>query len=131
MDDGCIPIIDPRTRDAGERWLIDTVHRLAKLAGLPAMPEIGIYESDEVNAFATSPSKSRSLIAVSSGLLRNMTSNEAEGVAGIGEQACLSKQFEKAFRYPAPYVAPFAFSSPTGPKANRSSWRHLGPRFLL
>lgn len=77
-----VTVIDPMTRDAGERWLIDTVHRLAKSAGLPAMPQVGIYESAEVNAFATGPSKSRSLVAVSSGLLRNMNSNEAEGVLG-------------------------------------------------
>ena len=44
------------------------------------MPEVGIYESPEVNAFATGPSKSRSLVAVSSGLLRSMRQDEVEGV---------------------------------------------------
>jgi heat shock protein HtpX len=44
------------------------------------MPEVGIYASDEVNAFATGPSKSRSLVAVSSGLLRSMRPDEVEGV---------------------------------------------------
>ena len=44
------------------------------------MPEVGVYESAEVNAFATGPSKSRSLVAVSSGLLRAMRQDEVEGV---------------------------------------------------
>jgi heat shock protein HtpX len=44
------------------------------------MPEVGVYESPEVNAFATGPSKSRSLVAVSSGLLRAMRRDEVEGV---------------------------------------------------
>ena len=44
------------------------------------MPQVGIYESPEVNAFATGPTKSRSLVAVSTGLLRSMNKNEVEGV---------------------------------------------------
>lgn len=62
--------------------LVNTVHRLSKAAGLPKMPEVGVYESPEVNAFATGPSKSNSLVAVSTGLLRNMTDDEVEGVLG-------------------------------------------------
>jgi heat shock protein HtpX len=54
---------------------------LTQKAGLP-MPEVGIYESPEVNAFATGPSKSRSLVAVSTGLLRSMNDDEVEGVLG-------------------------------------------------
>jgi heat shock protein HtpX len=61
-----------------ERWLVDTVARLAKRAGI-AMPEVAIYEGDP-NAFATGPSKSNSLVAVSSGLLYNMTEREVEAV---------------------------------------------------
>jgi heat shock protein HtpX len=60
-------------------WLHQTVSRLARQANLP-MPEVGYYESPEVNAFATGPSKSKSLVAVSSGLLRNMRPEEVEGV---------------------------------------------------
>ena len=60
-------------------WLHQTVSRLARQANLP-MPEVGYYESPEVNAFATGPSKSKSLVAVSSGLLRNMRQDEVEGV---------------------------------------------------
>ena len=53
--------------------------RLAQQANLP-MPEVGIYDSPEVNAFATGPSKKRSLVAVSSGLFRAMSKQEIEGV---------------------------------------------------
>jgi heat shock protein HtpX len=60
-------------------WLHRTIARLAQQANLP-MPEVGYYESPEVNAFATGPSKSRSLVAVSSGLLRTMRQDEIEGV---------------------------------------------------
>ena len=60
-------------------WLHGTVERLTRQANLP-MPEVGIYDSPEVNAFATGPSKSRSLVAVSSGLLRSMRQEEVEGV---------------------------------------------------
>jgi heat shock protein HtpX len=77
-----VRVIDPMTRDSGERWLIDKVHALARGAKLPAMPQVGIYDSDEVNAFATGPTKSRALVAVSTGLLRRMDSSEAEGVLG-------------------------------------------------
>ena len=52
---------------------------LARQANLP-MPEVGVYRSPEVNAFATGPSKKRSLVAVSTGLLRSMNRNEVEGV---------------------------------------------------
>lgn len=60
--------------------LVNTVHKLAKMANLPKMPEVGVYQSAEVNAFATGPSKSRSLVAVSTGLLNNMSEEEIEGV---------------------------------------------------
>lgn len=60
-------------------WLYNTVQRLTQQANLP-MPQVGIYDSGEVNAFATGPSKSRSLVAVSSGLLRAMRPPEVEGV---------------------------------------------------
>ncbi|MDD5295817.1 MAG: protease HtpX [Rhodocyclaceae bacterium] len=61
-----------------ERWLVDTVARLAQRAGL-AMPEVAIYEGDP-NAFATGPSRNNSLVAVSTGLLYNMTEREVEAV---------------------------------------------------
>jgi heat shock protein HtpX len=60
-------------------WLYQTVEQLTRKAGLP-MPEVGVYDSPEVNAFATGPSKRSSLVAVSSGLLRSMRREEVEGV---------------------------------------------------
>jgi heat shock protein HtpX len=59
--------------------LLDLVATLAERAGLPT-PEVGIYRSNEVNAFATGPTKKRSLIAVSTGLLNRMNDKELEGV---------------------------------------------------
>lgn len=61
-------------------WLVNMVHDLAKRANLPKMPEVGVYQSDDVNAFATGPSKSRSLVAFSTGILASMNRNEIEGV---------------------------------------------------
>ncbi|MGH9217661.1 MAG: protease HtpX, partial [Vicinamibacterales bacterium] len=72
-------MVDGRTGNADLDWLYATVGRLASQANLP-MPEVAVYESPEVNAFATGPSKSRSLVAVSSGLLRSMRREEVEGV---------------------------------------------------
>jgi heat shock protein HtpX len=66
-----------------EQWLVDTVQGLAAKAGV-AMPEVGIYDSPEVNAFATGPSRANALVAVSSGLLQAMSRTEASGVLGHG-----------------------------------------------
>lgn len=74
-----VKVIDPNTPgELGE--LVRTVHNLARAARLPKMPEVGVYDSPEVNAFATGPTKARALVAVSSGLLRTMNRSEAEGV---------------------------------------------------
>lgn len=76
-----VKVIDPNA--AGPNlWLVNTVHDIAKRAELPAMPEVGIYESPDVNAFATGPSKRNSLVAVSTGLLTQMNREELEGVIG-------------------------------------------------
>ena len=77
-----VKVIPPDTRDPALQELVETVHALARSAGLPKLPEVGIYESDEVNAFATGPTKSRALVAVSTGLLNRMGSREVEGVLG-------------------------------------------------
>jgi heat shock protein HtpX len=74
-----VKLVDGRTGNSQADWLYETIARLTRQANLP-MPEVGIYESPEVNAFATGPSKSRSLVAVSSGLLRSMRQDEVEGV---------------------------------------------------
>lgn len=77
-----VRVIDPATSEPRERALLDTVHALARGARLPAMPEVGYYDSPEVNAFATGPTKSRALVAVSTGLLQRMNGDEVEGVLG-------------------------------------------------
>ena len=74
-------VIDGRTGTADLDSLYATVARLTQAANLP-MPEVAVYDSPEVNAFATGPSKSRSLVAVSTGLLRSMRQEEVEGVLG-------------------------------------------------
>lgn len=77
-----VHVIPPDTNDPALRDLVTTVHQLARQAELPKMPEVGIYESNDINAFATGPTKSRALVAVSTGLLRRMGSREVEGVLG-------------------------------------------------
>ena len=74
-----VQLVDGRTGHADLDWLHQTVEQLTRKAGLP-MPEVGVYDSAEVNAFATGPSKRASLVAVSSGLLRSMRREEVEGV---------------------------------------------------
>jgi heat shock protein HtpX len=74
-----VQLVDGRTGHEELDWLYATVRQLTERDGLP-MPEVGFYESPEVNAFATGPSKSRSLVAVSTGLLRTMRRDEVEGV---------------------------------------------------
>ncbi|MCX7036416.1 MAG: protease HtpX [Proteobacteria bacterium] len=64
-----------------EQWLLDTVRAQAQRAGI-GMPEVGIFESPQPNAFATGASRNNALVAVSTGLLRNMRSNEVEAVLG-------------------------------------------------
>ena len=76
-----VQVLNPQANlGAVERRLVDTVHRLARSAGITVMPEVGIYNSPEVNAFATGPSKNRSLVAVSAGLLQRMDDEAIEGV---------------------------------------------------
>ena len=79
-----VQVIDPNQLSLSDdaRWLLQTVHSLAERAGLPAKPQVGIYESADINAFATGPSKRRSLVAVSSGLFNRMSKPEIEGVLG-------------------------------------------------
>ena len=72
-------LVNGQTGNEDADWVYRTVARLTQQAQLP-MPEVGIYDSGEVNAFATGPSRSRSLVAVSTGLLRSMRRDEVEGV---------------------------------------------------
>ena len=77
-----VRVIDPAQARGDAAELVAMVHRLAAAAGLPAMPEVGVYDSPEVNAFATGPTKSRALVAVSTGILNAMDHAELEGVLG-------------------------------------------------
>jgi heat shock protein HtpX len=72
-----VEIVDDRGQ-YGE--LVRKVHLMAKQAGIDKMPEVGVYQSPEVNAFATGPSRNNALVAVSTGLLQQMNSDEVEGV---------------------------------------------------
>jgi heat shock protein HtpX len=74
-----VQLVDGRAGHEELDWLYATVRQLTDRAGLP-MPEVGFYDSPEVNAFATGPSRKRSLVAVSTGLLRSMRREEVEGV---------------------------------------------------
>lgn len=75
-----VRVIDPQTARGFESDLVNMVHDIAKRARLQAAPEVGVYESPSPNAFATGPSKKKSLVAFSSGLLNSMTPEELEGV---------------------------------------------------
>jgi heat shock protein HtpX len=75
-----VKVIDPNTNDPTLRHLVNRIHEMSSRAGLPRPPEVGIYESDDVNAFATGPSRRNSLVAVSTGLLRQMSNDEVDGV---------------------------------------------------
>lgn len=77
-----VQLIEPNTTDLHARELLTTVHRLATAAGIQKMPQVGVYDSPEVNAFATGATKNRSLVAVSSGLLQRMDRQSVEGVLG-------------------------------------------------
>lgn len=75
-----VRLIENNDPDTELRLLVQRVHGFARQAGLSTMPQVGIYESPEVNAFATGPTKNRSLVAVSRGLLRTMSPSEVDGV---------------------------------------------------
>jgi heat shock protein HtpX len=72
-------ITEPRNAD--EAWLVGVVRKQAEAAGI-AMPEVGVYDGPEINAFATGPSRNNALVAVSTGLLRGMNRDQAEAVLG-------------------------------------------------
>ncbi|SES24906.1 Heat shock protein. Metallo peptidase. MEROPS family M48B [Gracilibacillus ureilyticus] len=76
-----IKVIDPANpASEQERIVYEKVERLSRAAGLAHTPQVGIYASGEVNAFATGPTKKRSLVAVSQGLLDTMDDDAVEGV---------------------------------------------------
>jgi len=73
-------VIDKPT-DPTERWLVETVRKHAQAAGI-GMPEVAIYDAPDVNAFATGWNRNDALVAVSTGLMRNMSKDEIEAVLG-------------------------------------------------
>ena len=75
-----VQVIDPNTTDPYQRNLLERVHALARRANIDKMPQVGYYDSPEINAFATGPTKNRSLVAVSTGLLNSMREHEVDGV---------------------------------------------------
>ncbi len=68
-------------RNEGEQWLLATVQRQAQAAGI-GVPEVAVYDAPEINAFATGANRNKALVAVSTGLLRSMSRDEAEAVLG-------------------------------------------------
>lgn len=76
-----VQVIDPHTMDPNSKELLNTVYQLADSAGIPR-PEVGIFRSNEVNAFATGPTQKRSLVAVSTGLLNRLNETETKAVLG-------------------------------------------------
>ncbi len=68
-------------RNSTEKWLVETVQRQAKAAGV-GMPEVGIFQADMMNAFATGMNRNDALVAVSTGLLQQMSQDEVEAVLG-------------------------------------------------
>jgi len=77
-----IYVIEPDDPNFQYRELYNMVVKLSRQANLPAVPEVGVYDSPEPNAFATGPTKSKSIIAFSTGLLSSMNKEEVEAVAG-------------------------------------------------
>jgi len=75
-----VKLINDEIRDPRLLKVKSQVERLSDAAGLPKRPEVGYYESEDINAFATGPSRSNSLVAVSTGLLNKMSEDEVEGV---------------------------------------------------
>lgn len=76
---GAVVIEQPQNRT--QEWLLATVRRQAEQAGI-SMPEVAVYQSPDINAFATGMSRNAALVAVSTGLISNMKMDEAEAVLG-------------------------------------------------
>ena len=77
-----VEVIPGNTNDPELMALLDVIRELSNKAGLKKMPEVGIYPSDEINAFATGPSRNRALLAISSGLAHRMNRDQIIGVLG-------------------------------------------------
>ena len=77
-----VKIVDEYTQNPAQINLLNIIKKISYDSGMKYIPEVGVYESNEINAFATGPSQKKSLVAVSSGLLHKMNNDELEGVLG-------------------------------------------------
>jgi heat shock protein HtpX len=77
-----VKLIDPASANGNAREIVEIVHAHARRVGISTMPQVGVYDSPEINAFATGPTKNRALVAVSSGLVQRMDRSQLEGVLG-------------------------------------------------
>lgn len=77
-----VQLICSNTPDPHSHALLQMVHTLSKKSGLQTLPEVGVYDSPEVNAFATGASKNHALIAVSTGMIRRLNTEQIEGILG-------------------------------------------------
>lgn len=77
-----VVILDKNSFQGWQRTLLEKVYFLSKKAGIEKMPEVGVYESEEINAFATGPTKNNSLVALSTGLLEKLDNDQIEAVIG-------------------------------------------------
>lgn len=130
-----VKVIDPNTPSSELQNLLSTVHTLCNMANMNHMPDVGVYESPELNAFATGPSQKHSLIAVSTGLLRKMSQQELEGVLsheithitnGDMVTMTLIQGIINAFVMFLARILAFAFSNMGKSRDNTSSGSYLG-----
>ena len=75
-----VQLINSDTKDPHSKALLQMVHDLSKKSGLTSFPDVGVYDSPEVNAFATGSSKNHALIAVSTGMIRRLNRDQIEGI---------------------------------------------------
>jgi heat shock protein HtpX len=135
-----VKVIDPHTNDPTLQELVQTVHNLARGAKLPVMPQVGVYDSPEVNAFATGPTKSRALVAVSTGLLNRLRGPEIEGVLGHeithianGDMVTMTllQGVVNAFAMFLSRVLAFAITQAMRSRDDRDDRGYQGPNFLF
>ena len=77
-----VQILDLNTMIPWERMVLEQVYEASKKAGIKRMPQVGIYQANEINAFATGPTKNRALVALSSGLVQTANAEQIHGVVG-------------------------------------------------
>jgi heat shock protein HtpX len=135
-----VQLIDPNTRQTEERAILDIVYGIAHKANLQTMPEVGIYQSPELNAFATGPTKNNALVAISSGLLQKMNRDEIEGVLGHeishitnGDMVTMTllQGVINAFALFLSRVVAYVLSAGTSGRNDQQSFTGPGPMFYM